>query len=155
MATKKIQWNQWNSASQANDILHPETECAQIVDLAAQLATKADKSIYGTPVSLSLWNGATAHGSSNIYMAETLPNGKIRVTVRMDVTGISALDTSFAALPVGLRPTAYFGFAARGTGGVFYPVVIQTDGGITIQSTGFGSTYTSDKYIAFCISFLI
>ncbi|MFT9116547.1 MAG: hypothetical protein ABF497_05405 [Sporolactobacillus sp.] len=42
MATKKIQWNQWNAANQANDILHPETECAQIVDLATQLATKVN-----------------------------------------------------------------------------------------------------------------
>lgn len=39
MATKLIQQNEWNNANQSFDVLHPETEIAQVVDLTTQLAT--------------------------------------------------------------------------------------------------------------------
>lgn len=67
--TQKIQMLQRNSDNTDWNVQHPETECAQIVDLAAQLATKpttttSDLTLYVDPTNGNDSNNGLSSGSA-------------------------------------------------------------------------------------------
>lgn len=148
MATKKIQWQPWNAATQSYDLLHPETECAQIVDLAAQLATKVDKSSFGSWVTMSLYGGATGTAK---YRLDTMPDGSVRTSIKIALSSGNTLasDTAFATLPSGARPPADIIFVGNMSGADPVSLLVSSVNGTLMVQTRFGSgnTWAAGNYM--------